>query len=221
MPLMPGIVAFAIAFGTVAVQKGIGLADTIAMSAIVYAGASQMVAMELWREPLTLPLVLALAGVVGAINMRLVLMGAALRPWLGDVPARSIYPSLFFMTDANWVIGLRHHAQGGRDWGVFLGAGVFIWVVWVLATIPGHMFGGLVDDPKRWALDLVMPAFFVAMLVPLWKGPRPSMPWLSAGLTAVAASWLLPGYWFIVVGAIAGSLTGALAPAPEPEAKNG
>lgn len=212
LPVLPGVIAFAAAFGTVAVQKQLSLAETVFMSFIVLAGASQMVALELWREPIGLPLAAAIWGVVGAVNLRLVLMGAALRPWLGTVPAGRIYPALFVLTDSNWVIALRHHAEGGRDWGVLVGSGLTLWVVWTAATLPGYLFGALVDDPKRWALDLVMPAFFVTMLVPLWRGPVRSAPWLVSAAVASATWALVPGYWFIVTGALAGSLTGALAP---------
>lgn len=211
MPILPGIATFSAAFGTVALQKGMTLGEAVAMSAFVFAGAAQMVVMELWREPLTPALVLAMCGVVGAVNLRLVLMGAALRPWFGPAGA-GVYPTLFWLTDANWVMALRYRAGGGDDRGVFLGSGLALWVVWVASTVPGHLFGTLVREPKAWALDLVMPAFFVVMLVPLWRGARAALPWAAAGIVSLAVSWLVPGYWFIVAGAVAGSLAGAFAP---------
>lgn len=215
LPVLPGIVAFAAAYGTVAAQKGLSLAEAVTMSAVVFAGASQMVALELWREPIGPALALAIWGVVGAINLRLVLMSAALRPWLGGVPATRIYPGLVLLTDADWVIALRYHADGGRDWGVYLGSALTLWIVWWPATLPGYLFGALIDDPRRWALDLVMPAFFVTMLVPLWRGPVKSMPWIVSAAVSTATWALVPGYWFIVAGALAGSLAGAFAPRPE------
>ncbi|MBT9289400.1 AzlC family ABC transporter permease [Prosthecodimorpha staleyi] len=216
LPLLPGITAFSMAFGALAMQKGLSLGDAMLMSGLVFAGAAQMVAMEIWHEPLTLPVVVAVCGVCAAINLRLVLMGAALRPWFGSSSARSVYPSLGLMTDANWVIALRYHAEGGNDRGIFLGSGLLLWVVWTAATVPAHLFGTFLRDPRTIALDLVMPIFFVVMLVPMWKGLRQAMPWLVSGLVATATSALLPGYWFILTGALAGSVAGALAPQPEP-----
>lgn len=221
LPVLPGITAFSMAFGALAMQKGLSLGDTLLMSGLVFAGAAQMVAMEIWHEPLTLPVVVAICGVCGAINLRLVLMGAALRPWFGSSSARTVYPSLGLMTDANWVIALRYHAEGGNDRGIFLGSGLLLWVVWTAATVPAHLFGALLRDPRTIALDLVMPIFFVAMLVPMWKGLRQAMPWLVSGLVATATSQLLPGYWFILTGAIAGSFAGALMPPADPAARIG
>jgi len=43
-PLLPGTVIFAMAFGTLAAQKGLSLTDTVLMNALVFAGAAQLVA---------------------------------------------------------------------------------------------------------------------------------------------------------------------------------
>jgi predicted branched-subunit amino acid permease len=92
---------------------------------------------------------------------------------------------------------------------VFLGSGVFLWVVWVLATAPGYVAGALLPDPKRFGLDMIMPIFFVMMLVPMWRGPRAARPWVVAAVVSLAVQALVPGYLFIVAGALAGAVAGA------------
>ena len=87
---------------------------------------------------------------------------------------------------------------------------MILWVVWVAATLPGFLAGALVPEPRRFSLDLLMPLFFSAMLVPLWKGVRPALPWAVAGCVALIVQRLAPGYGFIMAGALAGALTGAL-----------
>jgi predicted branched-subunit amino acid permease len=86
---------------------------------------------------------------------------------------------------------------------------LILWVVWVAATLPGFLAGALVPEPRRFGLDLLMPIFFSAMLVPLWKGVRPALPW-ALGAVALVVERLAPGYGFIMAGALAGALTGAL-----------
>jgi predicted branched-subunit amino acid permease len=210
LPLLPGVVVFATAFGAAAVGKGMTFAETVAMSAFVYAGASQMVALELWRETWSVSSIVAIAAVTAVVNARMILMGAAIQPWLAPAPRARNTLQLFFLTDANWLLGTRYHAEGGRDHGMLLGAGVFLWIVWVLATIPGYLAGALVADPKRLGFDVLIPIFFSAMLVPLWKGARLAIPWTVAGVVALAVQAVLPGYVFIIAGALAGMLAGAL-----------
>jgi predicted branched-subunit amino acid permease len=209
LPLLPGVMVFATAFGAAAAQKGMTLTQATAMSALVYAGASQMVALEVWRDAWSWGSILVIATVTAVVNSRMVLMGAAIQPWIAPAPVTRNAVQLFFLTDANWLIGMRYSGAGGRDHGVLLGAGVALWVAWTAATLPGYVAGALVEEPRRWGLDLVMPIFFSAMLVPLWKGPRLAVPWAVAGATALAVQALAPGYAFIVAGALAGMLAGA------------
>src|SRR5215211_3934737 len=114
LPLLPGMMVFASAFGTAAAQKGLTLAQAVGLSAFVFAGASQMVGLELWREVWSLSTLLALMTVTAIINARMVLMGATLQPWLAGEPKTRSALAAFFLTDANWLITTRYAADGGR-----------------------------------------------------------------------------------------------------------
>jgi predicted branched-subunit amino acid permease len=212
MPLLPGVVIFAMAFGAAAAAKGLSLFETTAMSAMVYAGLSQMVVIENWRPEWTAAGLLGLAFVTGAVNGRMALQGASLQSWLAQWPRRVNYPQLFFFTDANWLIAERERAAGRNDLGVMIGAGVGLWLIWIAATIPGHLAGSLMDDPRRFGLDLLLPVYFAAMLVPVWKGPRLIAPWAVAAVVSILAAQTIGGYSFVILGALAGALTGAIMP---------
>ena len=208
LPLLPGIVVFSAAFGTIAAQKGLTLAQLVLMNGIVFAGAAQLVALEVWTEPLALGTIVSLAVVTAIVNARFVLMTASLRPWLGPLPAWQVYPMLLLTTDATWIVGMRYRSGGGADASVYLGAGIAIWASWVLAVVPGYLLGAVITDPKRLGFDLLLPIFFSAMLVQIWRGGKRVIGWIVAGAVAVVAAQLIPGWWFIVIGALAGSLVG-------------
>lgn len=208
LPLMPGIAAFGAAFGAASVQKGFSLFEATLSSALVFAGLAQMVALEGWTAHWTPAGLLALGFLTFTVNMRHVLMAASLRPWLGPLPAWQSYPGLLLLADNNWAASMRYHAEGGTDAGFFLGSGLITWVVWIIATMAGHAVGGSIPDPKVVGIDLVVPAFFVAMLLPNWKGRREAVGWGVAAAVSIAASFLLGGWWFIVIGALAGAVAG-------------
>jgi predicted branched-subunit amino acid permease len=209
LPIVPGMIAFAIAVGATSARKGFGLLDSLLMSSLVYAGASQMVAMEAWPERITLASMAALVLVTAAVNARMLLMSASLRPWLGPLPPWQVYPMMHLTTDIGWLIAMRYRAQGGNDAAVFVGGGLMVWLVWIAATTAGHLLGALVTDPRRIGLDLVMPIFFAAMLVPLWRGGRRAFAWGVAGAVALATAHFISGWWFVITGALAGSITEA------------
>src|SRR5688572_5310821 len=102
VPILPGVIVFASAFGAAAAQKGLTLGQALAMSTFVYAGASQMVALELWRETWSLSTLLGVMAVTATVNARMTLMGASIQPWLAGAPVLQNAVNLFFLTDANW-----------------------------------------------------------------------------------------------------------------------
>ena len=206
--LLPGTAIFSLAFGTVAAQKGLSLADAVLMNALVFAGAAQLVALEVWTNPLALGTVASIALLTAIVNARFVLMGAALRPWMGALPAWQVYPPLLLTTDATWIVGMRYRAEGKGDASIYLGAGLAIWAVWVAAVVPGYLLGAFISDPKRFGIDLMLPIFFAAMLVQIWRGPRRAIGWAVAGAVALVAAQLVAGWWFVVIGAVAGSIVG-------------
>lgn len=208
--LMPGVIVFAVAFGAAASAKGLSLFEAVLMSALVYAGVSQLVAMELWRPEWTWGAIVALAFVTATVNARTILQAASLQPWFSRYPWFVTAFQLSFFTDANWLVGTRYHGEGGRDVGVVLGAGLALWVLWVAMTIPGYLLGTLVADPRKYGIDMVMPIFFAAMIVPLWRGKRATLPWIIAGIVALVTARLVDGYAFIIVGALSGAVAGAL-----------
>jgi predicted branched-subunit amino acid permease len=209
--VLPGLVFYCMAFGAAAAHTGLSALEAVSMSGLVYAGAAQMLSLELWREAWTPAALATVAIVTATVNARMILMGASIQPWIRQLPPGWQAVNLFFLTDANWLIGTRYHAEGGRDLGVLFGAGTVIWVVWVAATLPGYFTGSLIRDPRMFALDLVLPVFFAILIVPLWRGIRASaLPWLTAAIVATVVQALAPGYAFIVVGALAGAVMGAV-----------
>jgi predicted branched-subunit amino acid permease len=209
-PLLPGTMVFALANGALSAQKGLTFWETFGMSGVLFAGASQAMAYEMWpNHAWSMASLLAVVGVVAAVNARLFLMGASLRPWLSQAPASLIYPNLALMTDMNWSLGIAHRARGGSDVGVFLGVGLLSWLVWTPFCMAGWALTNFVADPKKYALDLMMVVVFSAMSIGVFRRARSVFPFLVAGAVALAAAWLLPGFWFIVVGALAGALAAA------------
>src|SRR5947209_6133598 len=127
----------------------------------------------------------------------------------GTVVFGPAYAALNATVDATWLVAMRYRADGGSDTSVFVGAGLALWVVWVASAIPGYWLGAFIADPRRFGFDLVLIVFFAAMFIPLWRGVRRAIGWAVAGVVALVVSYLVPGWWFIVIGALTGSMLGA------------
>lgn len=207
-PLALSSILFGAAFGVLAREAGLSFAEAVLMSATVFAGASQMAALDLWSAA---PSIVVLALATFAINVRHVVMGAALRPWFSRLPSPVAHLALWFMTDANWAMSMSEHRKGERDAAILVGSGVALWLGWMAGSMAGHLGGAALGDPRMYGADVVVPAFFAIMLTPLWPGWTRAWPWAIAAGVAVAAHMVLPGYWHVIAGGLAGSLAGAWA----------
>jgi predicted branched-subunit amino acid permease len=208
LPVVPGVIAFGLIVGAVAERQGFTFIQHIALTVLVYSGIAQLVVLELWPKLLDLGTVATFAALTAVIGSRMFLMSVSMRPWFGKLPAWQSYPGLFMLTDASWLIAMRYHGEGGRDPAAYYGAAIIVTLGWIVGTMIGYFLGGFVVEPKKYGLDLVLPVFFAAMLIPLWSGARRAIGWGVAGIVAVAAQQVLPGYWFIIVGAVSGALVG-------------
>jgi predicted branched-subunit amino acid permease len=208
LALLPGMVAFGIAVGSAEAAKGFTLVESLLMNLLVYAGMSQMVALEVWPQQMNAGALAGLALIAATVNARLLLLSAGMRPWLGQLPAWQSYPLLQLLTDPGWIVAMRYRSEGGADLSIYLGGALIIFAFWMGATSAGYLLGALVANPQAIALDLVMPVFFSAMLIPLWRGTTRALPWIVAGVVALLVHHLAGGWWYVVAGGLAGSIAG-------------
>ncbi|WP_281262099.1 AzlC family ABC transporter permease [Teichococcus aestuarii] len=208
LPLYLGLLPFGMVVGVISAGKGLSLAETLLMSAIVYAGAAQLLALELWADPAP---VLAVTFAALVVNIRLAPMGAALGFWLDRLRGWRLWGTLATLVDHAFAMSIAEHRAGGRDAGYLLGLGLSLWVAWQAATVAGHVLSGVVQLPPGHPLFFGGTAAFVGLLVPIWRGARQDLlPWALAGLAALGTQRLgLPQPLPLLAGALSGAALAA------------
>ena len=206
-PIALFAVPFGVAFGAAALETGVERETAMAMSALVFAGAAQFAALEFWVQPIDL---VALLLVVFAVNARHILMGAALYPWMRQLPWGRRHAAAALISDANWAYAMEAHEKGERDLGILVGSGALMWLCWGLGTTAGAVLGEAIAEPRRFGLDAVMVTFFACVLAAMARREVVLWPWLAAAVAALAATWVLPTGWHVLTGGLVGGLVGAL-----------
>lgn len=206
-PMMPGLVMYGLAFGVMAATVGLSMAEALVFSGWVYAGGAQMASLQTWADPVPIASVCL---VTLAMNARYLLLGATLRPWFGTLPAVQVYPTLFVLGDGNWALAMRERAQGRNDAAVLLGSGIVMWLSWILSTAAGHAFGQIMSSARIWGVDFMLTAYFATLAVAFLGTTRNISPLVVGVLTAIVVEHLAPGPWYILSGALAGSVAGTL-----------
>jgi 4-azaleucine resistance transporter AzlC len=209
LPVAISIAAYGVVWGVLAGQAGLSVLEVALMSGLVFAGASQFVALDMW-SPGNLP-VLSIIIAAAIVNLRMLLMSATLRPLVGHLPLPKQLGAMFFVSDEQWAMTMAEVRKGTGSVAFLLGTGVLSWFAWMGSTLCGRVLGAFIDDPTKYGLDFAFTATFLALLLGMWRGRGDLIPWIVGALAAILTSRLIEGNWYIIVGGLVGSFAGALA----------
>jgi 4-azaleucine resistance transporter AzlC len=206
LALVPSVFVYGSVFGGLAVQAGLHPIEVWGMSLLVFAGASQFVAVPMIAAGAP---ALAVILTTYVVNMRHYLMAATLapsfrgfrRPWLALIA--------HLINDESFAVAAARSRP--PDAGVYLGSAVAVCGAFVGGVLVGTLLGGLVDDPERYGLDFAFPAVFLSLVAVQLRYRSDWLVAIGASVLAVIIAVLLPGNWHIVIAGVVVSGAGALA----------
>ena len=210
LPLLLGALPFGLIYGAIAATSGLSFAATLAMSAFVFAGSSQFIAVGLVAAQTPVAIIVLTTLIV---NLRHMLYSATLLPYLRHLPQRWRIALAFWLTDETFAVTVhrfqRDDASDCKHW-YQLGSSVAMYLNWQLWCFVGLLLGNRIPDAQSWGLDVAMPVTFIGMIIPFVR----TLPVAISVLTAGAASLLtlnMPYKLGILVAAFAGIASGLTA----------
>jgi 4-azaleucine resistance transporter AzlC len=196
-----------LAFALAAQAAGLSATQTVAMSVLVNAGASQLTAVGLLASGAD---TLSIAFATLLVNLRLAPLGVSLAPLLRHLGRFRRAVLAFSLTDPSYGMSVRRLQEGESGAAFFLGSGASLYLSWVVCTGVGLLIGGAIPDPQALGLHLVFPLGLMVLLMPFLHSRPAWIAALVAGGVALGARVLLPGSWYVLIAAAVGSLAGAL-----------
>lgn len=188
IPALFGLLPFSMISGVAAVNIGIPPFSALLMSLLVFAGASQLVVLDLIQQHGML-VVIILTGLV--MNLRFAMYSAALAPHIRQTTAKWKAFFAYLLTDQAFVVSVARFQRGYREdlkgW-YYLGTALSIWIVWQIGAATGIFLGSQI--PKSWSLDFAVPLIFLSMLIPVVKDRASQVTAIVSGITAVLAASL-------------------------------
>jgi predicted branched-subunit amino acid permease len=203
-PLIVSALVIGAPFGIVARQAGIGLAETVGMSVIMFGGAAQFAAVELARTGGGTLLVVA---VTFLLNLRHLLMAAALRPFVGGQPLARRLALGYLLTDEAFAMAIGWFRRGRREIAYYVAFGTALWVCWNVATVAGSLAGGGIAEPRGLGIDFAITASFVSIVL---LSVRTRADAVVAAVAAGAAAALSVAGASVVAVVVAGALAPAV-----------
>ncbi len=207
LPIAASILPFGLLFGALAVDNGITAFEATLMSLLMYAGASQMVGIELFGADIA-PWVVVMSIVV--VNIRHLLYSAALGKTIAGYSGGQKAIAFFLMTDPQFAVTEQHAERGHRaDFVWYLAVALPCYVIWVASSAIGAVFGSLIDDPRAFGIDFLLPLYFLGLVMAF----RARANWLpvvlASGVVAALAFHFVGSPWHVSFGAVAGVLVAA------------
>jgi 4-azaleucine resistance transporter AzlC len=200
-------------FGALAGAAGVPFVLMVALSVLVFAGASQF---------LVVAVVAAGGNVVAAVaaglvmNARHVPFGLAIGGNVGDSwPARLLGAHL--MVDET-VAFTRSRGSGERARAAYWACGILLFLFWNVGALVGRAAGAAIPDPDAFGVDAAFPAALLAMLLPALGRADARRVGLAAAAIAVVATPFLPAGVPVIVGLL-GLVAAGRAPAAAPEGR--
>lgn len=209
-PLIVGAIPFGLIFGTLASSSGLSFAGTISMSVLVFAGASQFIALGLLASGTAWPVIVLTTLVV---NLRHLLYSVTLVPYVKHLSQRWKIPLAFWLTDEIFAVAINRYSQPDKSpykhW-YYLGAAIFMYLNWQICTFLGLAVGRLIPNAATWGLDFAMSVTFIGMLIPYLKNKPMAVAAFTSGTVALL-TYSIPNKLGLLLAALAGILTGVWA----------
>ncbi|WMS42447.1 AzlC family ABC transporter permease [Acuticoccus sp. MNP-M23] len=221
LPLLGAVTPFALVFGTLAAQKGMTVADATLMSLTFFAGASQMAAVELLGT--NVPMWTILLSVL-AVNFRHLLYSASLTPIISGQPAWAKALVFLLLVDPQFAL-TEKRAEEGKPFSLawYLGLGLPMYFIWVALTAAGAFAGRLIAHPEALGIDMLLPIYFVGLVMGFRKRARWGLVVLTSGAVSLLVynapqmgiEWL-GAPWHVTIGGLAGVAAAAIWPPAGP-----
>jgi 4-azaleucine resistance transporter AzlC len=159
LPLALATGLMGISFGVLAYASGWGVLAPIVFSVVAFSGTAQFAVVSvLGGGGGAVPAIVAAV----LLNARFLPMGLAVGPFLKGGPLRRALEGQA-VVDASWAMASRGGGCFDREF--MIGATIPQVSLWIVGTVVGVLAGGVVGDVERLGLDVIFPAFYLALLV--------------------------------------------------------
>lgn len=212
-PQLIGVMPFGLVAGATPADGGFGVAAAAGFSTILFAGASQLAAIDiLLRGGTVVVAVLAAC----TVNLRMVLYSASLAPYLTKDRLRWRMVASYLLVDQVYAVAVTRWADPEDPVSApearipfMIGAGLLLWTAWQIMTLVGAAVGSAV--PESLPLGFAVPLVFLVLLVPSITSRPAVVAAVGGGVGAVLAAEWGAGHASLIVGAFIGIAGGVLA----------
>ncbi len=197
--------AYGISFGALSVAAGLDLWQTMALSLLLFSGASQFAVVGIIAAGGSGAAAVATSSLLGLRNG---LYGLQMSRLLG-VRGLGRVPAAHLTIDESTAVAIGQPEPAAQRLG-FWGTGLSVFALWNLTTLLGALVGNTIGDPRQYGLDAAAPAAFCALLWPRLKTRDTRAVAAAAAAIALVLAPHAPAGVPVLVAALAAVVAGVL-----------
>jgi len=190
--------AYALSFGAISTASGLSLLQTMALSLLMFTGASQFAMVGIVGSGGSVWAGAATAALLGTRNA---LYGVRLSTLL-RVNGLRRFAGAHFVIDETTAMAIARDAESESRFAFWI-TGLLLFAFWNLGTFIGALATSALPDPKVFGLDAAPPAAYLALLAPRLRAREPLAIAIAAGLVALVVLPFVPaGIPLLIVAAL-------------------
>jgi predicted branched-subunit amino acid permease len=195
--------AYALSFGALSTAAGLSLLQTVALSTLMFTGASQFALIGVLGAGGSVWAGAATAALLGTRNA---LYGLRLSSLLQIGGLRRLVASHFVIDETTAMAIARSDRRAARL--AFWATGLSVFALWNLGTLIGAFATHLLPNPRVLGFDAAPPAAFLALLAPRLRAREPFAIALGAGIIALVVLPFVPAGVPLLIVAVLVALLG-------------
>lgn len=202
LPTLLSALPFGILLGAVSANMGLSIGEILLMNMTIYAGASQLVGIELFQHSVA-PWVVVMS--IVAVNFRHILYSAAIGSHIEHFKTWQKMAAFFVLVDPQFAESVKRSESGRKltfTW--YMAFGMTFYITWQITAVLGAIFGKFVGDPRALGLDVLLTVYFLGLVL----GFRNKDNWLPTVIASAVVSTIAYHFigspWHVSIGALAG-----------------
>lgn len=205
VPVILGYLPIGLAFGVLAREAGLNLAQVFLMSLLVFAGSSQFISVAMFKSGADMWSIIATTFIV---NLRHLLFSASISTFLKGISQSKLAFLSYELTDESYAVAMGQFTEEKKSPGFLWGLFPANHLAWIFSTVLGALVGNLIPNPAAFGFDYALTSMFICLLIFQLKDRIANITALMAAILGIGIYQVMPGRWNIIIATVAAATIG-------------
>lgn len=190
IPIVLGYLPLGFAFGVLAKEAGMSVAQATMMSVLCFTGAGQYIAIGIMQAGGAV-ITIIMANIL--VNLRYLLFATSTVPYLKDRVQPLVASLLSYgLTDETYAVAMNHYQNHPATASYLAGLNLTSHLGWIGSTLLGAVLGSFITNTDQLGLGFALPAMYICLLVLMINRRTDILVAVFTAITCLIIGYLVP-----------------------------